>query len=78
MDYVMTPEEQKPSWRKPAGIFIMIGEITLLCVLIGSFSTQIGALPLVVQILIYLIAGVIWLAPLRPLMIWMETGKWRA
>jgi Protein of unknown function (DUF2842) len=31
----------------------------------------------VLQALIYLIAGTIWIAPLRPLMIWMETGKWR-
>jgi len=23
------------------------------------------------------VLGTIWIAPLRPLLIWMETGKWR-
>jgi len=27
---------------------------------------------------IYLVAGVIWIAPLKPLLRWMELGRWRA
>jgi len=66
-----------PSWRKPAGIFIMIGLITVVAVLVGSFTRQISALPGVAQGMIYTFAGIIWIAPLRPLLLWMETGKWR-
>jgi Protein of unknown function (DUF2842) len=67
----------KPSWRKPAGMLAILVMIAALAWLVGSLSEPIGALPIVLQALIYLIAGTIWIAPLRPLMIWMETGKWR-
>jgi hypothetical protein len=30
------------------------------------------------QAVIYIVSGIIWIAPLRPLLIWMETGRWRA
>jgi hypothetical protein len=47
-------------------------------VLIVSASEFIGQLHILLQSVIYLIAGVIWIAPMRPLMIWMETGSFRA
>jgi membrane associated rhomboid family serine protease len=69
--------EAKPSWRKPAGVFMMIGIIVVLCVVIGSISHWLLALPVIAQMLIYAVLGVIWILPLRPLLLWMETGKWR-
>jgi hypothetical protein len=66
-----------PSWRKPAGIFGMLAMIAVLAFVLGSFSAEIGRLPVLAQAALYLIAGVVWIAPLRPLLIWMETGKWR-
>jgi len=45
--------------------------------LVVSFSPRIGALPVLVQLPIYLVAGVLWIAPLKPLLQWMETGRWR-
>jgi hypothetical protein len=30
------------------------------------------------QGLFYLAAGIIWIAPLKPLLRWMETGRFRA
>ncbi|MCJ8156015.1 DUF2842 domain-containing protein [Sphingomonas sp. LaA6.9] len=66
-----------PSWRKPAGMFLILLLITVWAVLIASLSPWIGALPRLVQALIYLVAGVIWIVPLKPLLLWMETGKWR-
>jgi hypothetical protein len=47
-------------------------------VLIVSASEFIGQLHILLQSVIYLIAGVIWIAPMRPLMMWMETGSFRA
>ena len=46
--------------------------------LIVSLSEYIGQIHIVAQAVVYLIAGVVWIAPLRPLMIWMETGSFKA
>ncbi len=66
-----------PSWRKPAGMFAILALIALLALVVVSQSDTIGGWPIWVQAIIYLILGTIWIAPLKPLMIWMETGKWR-
>lgn len=71
----MTPE---PSWRKPVG---MLGILTFAfgwVVLIASFSSTIGQLPGIIQLVIYVFAGIIWIFPVRPALRWMETGRWRA
>lgn len=66
-----------PSWRKPAGALAIVGLILVWVVLVASFSGQIGALPILVQTLIYLALGIVWILPLKPLLRWMETGRWR-
>jgi hypothetical protein len=43
---------------------------------VASFSGSIGRLPILLQTLLYLVLGVIWIAPLKPLLRWMETGRW--
>jgi len=70
--------QPQPSWRKPAGVFMIIGLIIIWSVLIGSLSSWIGRLHFAVQAAIYVVAGIVWILPLRPLLIWMETGRWRA
>lgn len=67
-----------PSWRKPAGALAIVGLILVWVVLVASFSGQIGGLPILVQTLIYLALGIVWILPLKPLLRWMETGRWRA
>ncbi|MCW3847790.1 DUF2842 domain-containing protein [Sphingomonas sp. LB-2] len=67
----------KPSWRKPVGALTIVATACLWVFLIASFSKQIGALPVLVQLPIYLVAGVAWIAPLKPLLQWMETGRWK-
>ena len=67
-----------PSLRKPFGTFVILALIAVLAIGIASASPWIGTLHPIVQTLIYLVAGLIWIAPLRPLLMWMETGKWRA
>ena len=71
-------EPHHPSWRKPVGMFMILGLIALWACLIGSFSEQISVLPGWAQIPIYVVTGIIWIAPLKPLLQWMETGRWRA
>ena len=36
----------------------------------------IGDWPTLVQTVIYIVLGLIWLLPLRRFLIWMETGRW--
>jgi hypothetical protein len=67
----------KPTWRKPAGVLIIAGLICVWAVIVTSQWDRIGALPIWLQTILYLIAGVAWLLPLKPLLIWMETGKFR-
>nr|WP_315588705.1 DUF2842 domain-containing protein [Sphingomonas psychrotolerans] len=67
----------KASWRKPAGMFAILLLILVWVALVASFSRQIGALPILVQLLIYVVLGIVWIAPLKPLLRWMETGRWR-
>ena len=68
----------KASWRKPAGMFAILALIFVWVILVASFSRQIGALPILAQCLVYLVLGIVWIAPLKPLLRWMETGRWRA
>lgn len=67
----------QPSWRKPAGILLILLIILFWGVLVASASPWIGELPVLVQGVIYLVAGIVWILPLKPLLAWMETGKWR-
>ncbi len=67
----------QPSWRKPAGIFLILFIILVWAVIVASASPWLGALPALLQAVIYLVAGIVWILPLKPLLAWMETGKWR-
>ncbi len=68
----------KPSWRNGAGIAGILLLIVLLAVLVASFSGVVGRWPVLGQALFYLVIGIIWIAPLKPLLRWMETGRFRA
>jgi hypothetical protein len=61
-----------PSWRKPAGAFAIIALIIGWSVAVVSLSGEIGRLPTIVQAIVYLVAGIVWILPLRPLLVWME------
>ena len=70
---------EEPSWRKPAGILLILLLIAIWCVAIASASPWIGQLHGLLQLVIYVTAGIIWIwiLPLKRLLTWMETGKWR-
>jgi len=66
-----------PSWRKPAGAFLIIALIGAWAVIVTSLSGLVGGWPVAVQTIFYLVTGVVWILPLGPLLKWIETGRWR-
>ncbi|PZQ58637.1 MAG: DUF2842 domain-containing protein [Sphingomonas taxi] len=66
-----------PSWRKPVGMLAILLLIALWCVAVASLSGIVGRWPAIVQLAFYLVTGIVWIAPLKPLLRWMETGRWR-
>lgn len=72
------PGNPQPSWRKPAGMALILLLITIWAVIIVSLSPWVGDWPVLVQGVFYLVTGVIWIMPLKPLLRWMELGTWRS
>ena len=71
----MTPHQ--PSWRKPAGIFAILALIAVWAAIIVTLSGSVGRWPALAQALFYLTAGIVWILPLKPLLRWMETGRFK-
>ena len=67
----------EPNWRRGAGIGAILLLILLWAVLIATFASVVGRWPVLVQALFYLIMGIAWIAPLKPLLRWSQTGRWR-
>lgn len=68
----------EPSWRQPAGIALILAWIALWCVLAVSASALVRDMAWPFQLLYYLVAGIAWIFPVKPLVRWMQTGRWRA
>jgi membrane protein implicated in regulation of membrane protease activity len=66
-----------PSWRKPTGMLGILLLIVIWAALVTSLSATVGGWPWPAELAFYLITGIVWIAPLKPLLRWMETGKWR-
>lgn len=70
-------QEEQPRGRPTAAAFMIIGIIILWSALIVSLSDIVTRWPWPVQALFYIVAGLIWILPLRPILRWSETGRWR-
>jgi predicted membrane channel-forming protein YqfA (hemolysin III family) len=68
----------EPSWRQPFGILLILLTIALWAVLVASVAPLIAGAPRWLHVVYYLVAGIAWMLPLKPLLRWMETGRWRA
>jgi hypothetical protein len=66
-----------PSWRKPAGVFLILLLIAAWAALVVTLAGRMGAMPWAVEALFFLLAGIVWIIPLKPLVRWMNTGRWR-
>ncbi len=61
-----------PSWRKPAGVMLILLLIAVWAVLVASLSGVVGAWAWPLQLGFYLVTGIVWITPLKPLLRWME------
>ena len=61
-----------PSWRKPAGVLLILALIAVWAVLVASLSHTVGNWAWPLQAAFYLFTGIVWIAPLKPLLRWME------
>ncbi len=66
-----------PTLRKPLGALAIIGLIVVWAVIVGSLSGIVGGWHWLAQLAFYTVAGVVWILPLKPLLLWMEVGRWR-
>jgi ABC-type transport system involved in cytochrome bd biosynthesis fused ATPase/permease subunit len=67
----------KPTIRKPLGIIAILLIILIWAIIVASFSAIISQWHALAQALFYIVAGIIWIFPVRPMLTWMETGRWR-
>jgi hypothetical protein len=71
-------DEEQPRARPAAGVFMILGVIIVWALLVASVSDIVTRWPALVQLLFYMVTGIIWILPLRPILRWSETGRWRA
>jgi hypothetical protein len=66
----------EPSSRKLGGIVLILALIVLWAGFVAALAPFVGRWPVLVQAPFYLFMGLAWIVPLRPLLRWMETGRW--
>jgi predicted membrane channel-forming protein YqfA (hemolysin III family) len=72
------PAPPDPSYRKLAGIGLILLLIVVWATFVASLAQVVGRWPILVQSAFYLAMGLIWIIPLKPLVRWIQTGSWRA
>lgn len=70
------PQKPRPTWRKPIGILGLFLAVMIYAIIAARLVVPISEWPVLVQAVIYIVLGTIWLLPLRRFLIWMETGRW--
>ena len=68
----------EPTWRIPFGVLTLMVSLLLYGVLVAAVCAPLMApWPILLQMPVYLVLGLVWLLPLKRFLIWMETGRWR-
>jgi len=68
---------KEPTWRIPVGILLLVAGLMVYAGLVARYvAPWITGWPVLAQVPAYIVLGVLWLAPLRRFLIWMETGRW--
>jgi hypothetical protein len=62
----------EPRGRIGVGMALILLLIAVWSVIVVSAAPLVAGLPTLVQALFYLVAGLVWIAPLKPLLRWMN------
>lgn len=65
----------EPSYRTLVGIALILLLIVLWATFVASLARIVGSWPILVQAPFYLVVGIIWIIPLKPLVRWIQTGR---
>ncbi|MFT4027795.1 MAG: DUF2842 domain-containing protein [Novosphingobium sp.] len=69
---------QEPTWRIPIGILALLLGLAAYGLLIAWYvAPLIGGWHALLQLPVYVVLGVVWIAPLKRFLMWMETGHIR-
>lgn len=68
------PRRPSPNLRPLAGIALILLLIVAWATFVASLAHLVGRWPILVQAAFYLIMGIVWIIPLKPLVRWMVTG----
>lgn len=68
----------EPSWRKPVGVLAILAWLVVYALIVATMADTLNALPTIFKVAAYMVFGLAWVLPLKPLFIWMNTGLWRA
>jgi predicted membrane channel-forming protein YqfA (hemolysin III family) len=68
----------QPAPRKLAGTTLILVLILFWAAFVASLAPFVGKWPVLVQAPYYLVMGVAWVIPLKPLIRWTQTGSFRS
>ena len=68
----------EPSPRKLFGVTLILMLIVVWATFVASMARIVGGWPVLVQAPFYLVMGLAWIIPLRPVVRWIQTGSFRA
>ena len=67
----------EPSTRTLVGIALILLLIGVWAAFVASLARVVGGWPILVQAPFYLVMGIVWIIPLKPLLRWIQTGSFR-
>ena len=69
---------EEPTWRIPVGLLGLLVVLSIYAIIIARYVPELLAgSGWIIQTVVYLFLGLIWLLPLKRFLKWMETGDTR-
>ncbi|MGE3691327.1 MAG: DUF2842 domain-containing protein [Novosphingobium sp.] len=69
---------EQPTWRIPLGVLLLVLALGLYAMLVARYvAPLLSGWNALMQFPVYVVLGIVWIAPLRRFLQWMETGRWR-
>ncbi len=69
--------EDKLTLRRPLGVLALIVGIFAYVLFAVWLFEPVAALHPLLQAPIWLVLGIAWVFPIRPVIVWIETGRWK-